>query len=67
MGEPQPLNKYIAFFDGRQKQIDAPSAFSAQQQAIAAFKPTKSKRHMVHVKLAELDGGVQVLHSTAGL
>ena len=40
--------------------------YGAQQAAEVYFKPPKSKRHMVHVVLAEKDGK-QVVHSTTSI
>lgn len=44
---------YLAFFNGKQVELYADSSYQAQQRAIAHFKPTKSKQHMVHVQLVE--------------
>lgn len=47
---------YIGFFNGKRVELQADSLYEAKQQAIAHFKPAKSKAHMVHVELAEKDG-----------
>jgi len=57
------MNKYIAFFNGKQISVEAETSCSAQQEAVKQFKPSKSKQHMVHVYLHEKDGE-QVAHST---
>ena len=57
------MNGYIAFYNSSKKEIYANSAYEAQEKAIVLFMPPKSKRHMVSVHLAELDGK-QVVHST---
>ena len=44
---------YLAFYNGKQTVISAPSLFDAHTKAVAAFKPPRSKQHMVHVYLAE--------------
>ena len=49
------MNGYIAFFNGKQTEVTANSSYEAQCKAIAFFNPPKSKRHMVHVALAEVD------------
>lgn len=64
--ESEQLNEqsgYIAFFNSKRMEIYASSALEARIKAVAAFKPSKGKRHMVHVHLAEKDGK-QVTHST---
>lgn len=55
------MNKYIAFFNGKQIEVDAAHSFEAQKKAIEIFKPAKSKRHMVHAHLAAIDGR-EVVH-----
>ena len=47
---------YIALFNGQRWELYATSAYDAQQKAIAHFKPAKSRRHLVTVHLAEIDG-----------
>ena len=37
-------------------EIPAASAYAAWQQAVEHFKPSKSRRHLVTVHLAEKDG-----------
>lgn len=56
------MNGYICFdHRGHRWECRANTAYEAQQKAIEHFKPPKSKRHMVHVHLAEKDGE-QVVH-----
>jgi hypothetical protein len=55
-------NGYVAFYNGRQADVYAKTALAAQQKAVEFFKPPKSKRHMVHVGLAERADGTQVVH-----
>lgn len=50
------MNGYIAFYAGKQIEVYAESSYQAQVKAVEAFKPPKSKKHMVHVHLAEVNG-----------
>ena len=59
-------NGFIAFFNGKQAEVWADSAYQAQERAKDFFKPAKSKRHLVHVALAELNGQ-EVTHSTTSI
>jgi hypothetical protein len=52
---------YIAFYNGKELEVWADSALDAQQLAVKTFKPPKSKAHMVHTHLAQMDGKA-VLH-----
>ena len=52
----KPQNGYLAFFNGKEKEIYADSLFAAKVQAIKEFKAPKSKEHMVHVHLVEKEG-----------
>lgn len=48
---------YVAFsHNGKKADVWADSKFQAQELAVAYFKPPKSKRHLVHVHLAEVSG-----------
>jgi hypothetical protein len=59
------MNKYIAFYNGRQIEVAGPSSYAAQQKAVAFFKAGK-RGYMVSVVLVELAGeAVEV--STCGL
>ena len=49
-------NGYLAFFNGKEREIYANSLYEAKQEAIRQFKPKASQRHMVHVYLVEKDG-----------
>ena len=56
-----PLRPYIAFYNGRKIELWARTSYAAQECAIAKFNPPKSKRHMVHVHLAD------IAHATSSL
>jgi hypothetical protein len=47
---------YIALYGERRTELYAASLHEAKQKALAHFKPPKSKRHLVSVHLAEIDG-----------
>jgi hypothetical protein len=47
---------YIALYGSKRHELHAESLYAAMQQALAFFKPPKSKRHLVSVHLAEIDG-----------
>lgn len=49
------MNGYKAFYNNKTADIYANSAYEAQLKAIEFFKPSKSKQHMVHVHLCEVD------------
>ena len=59
-------NGYIAFYNGKSVEVYANTSYEAQQKAVTYFKPPKSKKHMVHVVIAEKQGE-PVLHSTASI
>lgn len=50
------MNKYAAFYNGKESTIEAESLYQAKTKAVAHFKAPKSKQHMVSVMLAEKDG-----------
>jgi hypothetical protein len=50
------MNGYKAFFNGKELDVYANSLLEAKTKALAAFKPAKSKAHMVHVHLCEKAG-----------
>jgi hypothetical protein len=54
-------NGYVAMYNGRQVDVWADTSFQATERARNYFKPPKSKRHLVHVVLAE-QNGQQVTH-----
>jgi len=60
------MNKYKAFYNGRETEVDADTLFGAKEKAIQFFRPPKSKAHMVHVHLLSV-GGREVVHSTASI
>ena len=47
---------------GNEAEVWATTQAQALELARGYFKPPKSKRHLVHVHLAERPGGVQVTH-----
>ena len=55
------LNGYVCLFNGKRFECHAETTFQAQQKAIEHFRPTKSKRHLVFVMLAEKNSQ-QVTH-----
>ena len=50
------MNGYICFFAGRRWETHAATQSAARLAAVAYFKPSKSRAHMVHAHLAEVDG-----------
>jgi hypothetical protein len=52
----EPPYGYIALYQGKRTEIYAGGLYQAQQKALEHFKPPKSKRHLVTVHLAEIDG-----------
>ena len=47
---------YIALYQGRRHELYAESLYAAKVAALEYFKPPKSKRHLVSVHLAEING-----------
>ena len=60
------MNGYVVFFSGKRAEVQASSLSDAKEQACKLFKVSKSKRSLVSVVLAEVDGK-QVVHSTASI
>lgn len=56
------MNGYISFYNGKRHEVHADSLYAAKQKAVAHFKVTPKKEHMVSVVLAELNGE-QVVHT----
>lgn len=56
-GGTKSLYGYVALFNGRRYELRAVSSYAAQLAAVEHFKPTKSKRHLVSVHLAEDTNG----------
>jgi hypothetical protein len=54
---------YICLFNGRQWEVYADNMLDAQTQALAYFKPSKSKRHLVSVHVAEKPDGATIVHT----
>ena len=59
------MNKYLFFYNGKQKEIEADTLYEAKVKAIAYFRVPKSKHNMVHGMIVEKEGGEQVIHSTS--
>jgi hypothetical protein len=55
-------NGYVFFFNGKRIELYAKSLYEAKELAVAFFKPSKSKRHMVHGMIAETAAGEAVVH-----
>lgn len=47
---------YIALYRAQRYELHAPSSYEAWKLAVTHFKAPKSKRHLVTVHLAELNG-----------
>jgi c-di-GMP-binding flagellar brake protein YcgR len=60
------MNKYIAFYNGKQIEVEAETSYGAYKYAITQFKPPKSKQHMVHVHIVETEGK-PVIHNTGSI
>lgn len=51
------MNGYIVFYENKPKlEVYAKTSYEAYEMGVAHFKPPKSKRHLVHAHLAEVDG-----------
>lgn len=50
------MNRYKAFYNGKQADIYAESLYQAKMEAIKHFNPRRSQEHMVSVVLCEKDG-----------
>lgn len=57
------MNKYNAYFKGKQIEVTAATSYAAQQAAAALFKARKA--YQVTVVLVQRADGSEVLHSTA--
>lgn len=60
------MNTYIAFFNGRQLELQADSQYAAVLKARKDLKVSKSKEGLLSVVLAAKDGEA-VVHNTASL
>lgn len=58
----ESLNGYIGFFEQKRHEFYASSLLDAKNQAVAHFKPSKKKAHLVSVHLAEKADGTPVVH-----
>lgn len=50
------MNGYKAFYNGKEMDVYALTAYAAKCIAVEKFKAPKSKAHMVSVMLCEKDG-----------
>jgi hypothetical protein len=50
------MKGYVFFYASKRIEVYATSLYEAQCKAIESFNPPKSKRHMVHGMLAEVNG-----------
>lgn len=62
MNQP-PLYGYVFFYQAQRLELHAASLYDARQQALAKFKPPKSRAHLVHGMLAARPDGQPVVHS----
>ena len=58
------MNGYKAFYSGKEIEVYAETLYAAKLKAVAAFKASPKKAHMISVVLCEKDGET-VTHSTA--
>jgi hypothetical protein len=54
--DDQPKLGYICLYGSLRWEVRSDSSYHARELAIAHFRPPKSKRHLVSVHLAEIDG-----------
>ena len=57
------MNGYKAFYSGKEIEVYAETMLAAKLKAVATFKVSPKKQHMVSVVLCEKDGET-VTHST---
>ena len=50
------MNKYIAFYNGKEIEVTAPTSYNAQLTAQKTLKVTDNQRYKITVMLAEKDG-----------
>lgn len=50
------MNKYKAFYKGKEIEVEATSSYGAQLKAAEVLKVKESKRHDITVVLCEKDG-----------
>lgn len=62
----EPLHTYIAYFNGKQLEVQAPTSYQAQQRAAMLWGVGK-RSWKVTVMLARKADGQDVVHSTASL
>lgn len=49
------MNLYKAFFNSATTEVKAETSYKAFEAAVAHFKPSKSKKHLVSVHLLQTD------------
>lgn len=63
----QSMHKYMAYFNGKQKQIDAIDLYNATIGARIVMKVPKSKQGLLSVVLVELADGTENVISTSDI
>lgn len=70
MPTDKPINQkqegdsgYVFFYNGKRIELYANSLADAKDKAVAHFKPSKTKRHMVHGMIAEDKEGKPIVHA----
>jgi hypothetical protein len=64
--DEKKLCRYVAFYGGKQIEVEADSLYSARIRAIAQLKVPKSKQGLLAVMCAERDG-MPIIHDPAEL
>ena len=59
MNHINQTNEYLGYYQGKQREIYAPTLLEAKTKALLEFNPPKSKAHLVSVHLVKA-GGKQV-------
>lgn len=57
------MNVYLGYYKNMVNRFKSETQYGAQLKAIEFYKPPKSKKHLVHVALVELAGGVEYIHT----
>jgi hypothetical protein len=58
------MNGYIVMYQGKQRELWAPTLYHAKKMAVQYFRPKKKDEHLISVILCEKDGK-EVTHSTS--
>lgn len=53
MNTSKPVNEYLGYYQGKQREIHASSLLEAKAKALNEFNPPKSKAHLVSVYLVK--------------